>query len=69
MIRSFFNSPWRSKPSKLSNSSFVIRSSDILRRINVLLEEKGTGIVFAYGNDLDEMKVFCDMNMIDYVVE
>lgn len=49
--------------------SFVIRSSDVLQRINVLLEEQGTGIVFAYGTDLDEMKVFCDMNMIDYVIE
>ena len=69
MIQSFFNSPRRSKPSKPSNSSFVIRSSDVLRRINVLLEEQGTGIVFAYGDNIDEMKVFCDMNMIDYVVE
>ena len=62
MIKSFLNSPWPSKP---SNPSFVICSSDVL----CILEVQGTGIVVAYGYDLDEMKVFCDMNMLDYVVE
>ena len=52
-----------------SNRPFVICNSDVWRRISVLLVEQGTGIVVAYGNDLDEMKVFCDMNMLDYVVE
>lgn len=65
MIKSFLNSPLPPVP---SNSSFVILSS-LSGRINVILEEQDTGIVVAYGTDLDEMKVFCDMNMIDYVVK
>ena len=63
MIKSFLNL------SMNSSQSFVVRSSNFLHGINAVLVEQGTDIVVAYGNDLDEMKIFCDMNMLDYVVE
>ena len=48
--------------------SYVIRATNLIA-FGVILVEKDSGFVVAYGDSIHEMKVWCDMNMIDYVVE
>ena len=51
--------------------SHVIRASNFISKnvSEVILVEKDSGFVVAYGDNIYEMKVWCDINMIDYVVE
>ena len=51
--------------------SYVIRASNLNYKntCEVILTEKDSGFVVAYGDNIYEMKVWCDINMIDYVIE